>query len=164
LIGFSMGALIARVYLAQLGGRELVGRFVSISGPHAGTWTAYGLPLPGVMQMRPDSPLLRNLARDPRALEPVSVHCLYTPFDAMIVPADSSVLPGARSVDRVPVLVHRWMLSDPRVLKIVLGLLSQPLTAPAQASASGFAHAPESALRPDARAHPRAPTGAEPGS
>jgi hypothetical protein len=48
---------------------------------------------------------------------------VYTPLDTMIVPSDSSVLKGARSVHRIPVLVHRLMLSDRRVLDLVARLL-----------------------------------------
>ncbi|MFT3924715.1 MAG: lipase [Myxococcales bacterium] len=123
LLGFSMGALVSRWYLQRLGGTAWVRKFVSISGPHHGTWTAYGLPFRGVRQMRPESPLLRQLAGHREELGNVAVHCLYTPFDAMIVPAESSVLPGARSVHRIPVVLHRWMVTDPRVLDLVASLL-----------------------------------------
>src|SRR6187397_651848 len=40
LVGFSMGALVARYWLQRLGGKERTRRFVSISGPHGGTLTA----------------------------------------------------------------------------------------------------------------------------
>src|SRR4051794_3350044 len=53
LVGFSMGALASRYYLQRCGGRDHVRRFVSISGPHAGTWMAFALPFEGVRQMRP---------------------------------------------------------------------------------------------------------------
>jgi triacylglycerol lipase len=119
LVGFSMGALIARYYLQRLGGKSRIRRFISISGPHAGTWTAYGLPFAGVRQMRPGSALVRALASDPDPFGAVEVHCLYTPWDLMILPPRSSILPGARSVERVPVRLHRWMLTDPRVVERV---------------------------------------------
>jgi triacylglycerol esterase/lipase EstA (alpha/beta hydrolase family) len=125
LVGFSMGALVSRLYLALLGGRDVVRRFVSISGPHQGTWTAYALPFPGIRQMRPDSPLLRRLGPDVGALGDVAVHCIYTPFDATIIPPRSGVIEGARSVHRVPVAIHRWMLSDPRVLALVVAILRE---------------------------------------
>ena len=123
LVGFSMGALIARYYLQRLGGKQRVRRFVSISGPHAGTLTAYGLPFAGVRQMRPNSALLRELQLDPDPFGSVQVHCLFTPWDLMIVPPRSSVLPGAHSVHSLPVRLHRWMLTDPRVLDQVASLL-----------------------------------------
>jgi triacylglycerol esterase/lipase EstA (alpha/beta hydrolase family) len=123
LVGFSMGALVSRTYLQLFAGAEHVRSFVSISGPHRGTWTAYGLPLVGVKQMRPGSPLLQRLGADVSHLREVAVHCLYTPYDAMIVPSLSGVLGGARSVHRVPVLLHRLMLFDARVHRLVCDLL-----------------------------------------
>jgi triacylglycerol lipase len=124
LIGFSMGALAARYYVQRRGGRDRVRRFVSISGPHHGTMTAYSLPFAGVRQMRPGSPLIMDLGSDADPWGDVEVHCIYTPYDLMIVPATSSVLAGAKSVHRVPVAVHRWMVSDARVHALVAGLLS----------------------------------------
>jgi triacylglycerol lipase len=124
LVGFSMGALVSRWYVQRGGGRARIRRFISISGPQHGTLNAYALPLAGVRQMRPDSELLRDLASDADPWGPVEVHTLWTPYDLMIVPARSSQLAGARSDQRVPVGLHRWMLSDPRVLDRVAELLS----------------------------------------
>jgi triacylglycerol lipase len=123
IVGFSMGALVSRTYLQLLGGASHVRSFVSISGPHRGTLTAYALPLRGVRQMRPGSALLTLLGSDVTQLHNVAVHCLVTPYDAMIVPSDSGVLSGARSVHRVPVLLHRLMLFDVRVHTLVAELL-----------------------------------------
>lgn len=122
-VGFSMGALVTRVFLQLLAGDSHVHSFVSISGPHRGTWTAYALPLAGVRQMRPGSALLTKLGSDVSHLRSVAVHCLYTPFDAMIVPSESSVLDGARSVHRLPVALHRLMLFDARVHALTAQLL-----------------------------------------
>jgi triacylglycerol esterase/lipase EstA (alpha/beta hydrolase family) len=124
IVGFSMGALVARTYLQLLGGHAHVRSFVSISGPHRGTLTAYALPLLGVRQMRPGSALLRALGDDVSHLSQVAVHCLYTPFDSMILPSESSVLRGARSVHRLPVALHRLMIHDRRVHALVAQLLS----------------------------------------
>ncbi len=123
LVGFSMGALASRFYLQRCGGIAHVRRFISISGPHAGTWTAYALPFEGVRQMRPGSPLLRDLDADPAPFGEVEVHCIYTWLDLMIVPSTSSILRGAHSVHRVQVPLHRWMIHDPGVLDRVAGIL-----------------------------------------
>jgi triacylglycerol lipase len=130
-IGFSMGALASRYYLQRCGGRDHVRRFVSVSGPHAGTWTAFALPFPGVREMRPGSALLRELAADSDPFGDVEVHCIYTPFDLTIRPPESSVLPGARSVHRLSVPLHRWMVWYPSVLDTVAQTLAQPWPAAA---------------------------------
>lgn len=119
LVGFSMGALVSRFYVQKLGGKERVRRFVSISGPHAGTITAYALWNEGARQMRPGSAFLKALEADPDPWGEVEVTAIYTPLDLMILPSQSSVLRGAREVITVPVVLHALMLRDKRVLAAV---------------------------------------------
>jgi len=123
IVGFSMGALIARWYVQRGGGKELVRRFVSISGPQHGTLAAHLLPHPGVRDMRPRSDLLRDLESDADPFATVEVHCLYTPFDLVILPPRSGVLAVARSVRAFPVAMHRFMIRDPAVLGYVTEVL-----------------------------------------
>jgi triacylglycerol lipase len=123
LVGFSMGALTSRYYIQRLGGRDLVRRFVSISGPQRGTLTAYALPFIGAKQMRPKSPLLQDLASDADPWGPVEVHTVITPYDAMILPSSSGELVGSMSHTVFPVKLHRWMIEDPRVLDHVAKVL-----------------------------------------
>lgn len=125
-VGFSMGALVTRCFVQRHGGRDRVRRFVSVSGPHHGTRAAWGLPLDGAREMRPGSAFLRDLAADPDPWGPVEVHCLYTPWDLMVTPPRTAVLPGARSVTALPVKLHRWMITDPRALDAVAALLRAP--------------------------------------
>jgi triacylglycerol lipase len=122
-VGFSMGALVARAFIQRVGGRERVRRFVSVSGPHAGTWTAWALPMAGARDMRPGSALLKDLASDADPWGPVEVHAIYTELDLMIVPPRSSVLRGANSLERTWVPMHRLMLWDASVLASIQGRL-----------------------------------------
>ncbi|MDQ3034441.1 MAG: lipase [Myxococcota bacterium] len=124
-VGFSMGALVTRTFVQKLGGRDRVRRFVSISGPHQGTAMAWALPFPGAREMRPGSPLLRELGGDADPWGEVEVHVMYTPYDLMIVPATSSRLPGARSETRLPIALHRWMIEDPRAIARVVEILAR---------------------------------------
>ncbi len=126
LVGFSMGALVCRAYVQRLGGRERVRRFVSIAGPHAGTiWARSAGPRArGVRDMRPGSPLLRDLAGDADPWGEVEVHTLWTPFDLMIVPPRSSRLPRAKSETTLPIALHRWLVTDPRAIAHVVHVLS----------------------------------------
>lgn len=117
-VAFSMGALVSRYYLQRLEGRSHVRRFVSISGPHAGTLTGWLRANPGARDMRPGSELLRGLAADEAAFGDVQVFSLWTPLDLMIVPARSSRLAGARE-RTIPVVLHPLMLRDGRVLRSV---------------------------------------------
>lgn len=124
LVGFSMGALVSRYWVQRLGGKERVRRFISISGPHHGTLTAYALPLAGARQMRPHSELLLDLAADKDPWGLVEVHTVWTPFDLMILPPRSSRLPDTYSDHRLPVPMHRYMITDRRALARVAEILT----------------------------------------
>lgn len=126
LVGFSMGAIVARYFVQRLGGRERVRRFVAISGPQRGTVHARLGRGAGIRDMRPGSRLLRDLDADPDPFGEVDVLVYYTPFDLMILPATSSRLSHARVERRFPVLMHRFMQTDPRVLASLARDLSEP--------------------------------------
>jgi triacylglycerol lipase len=123
-VGFSMGALVTRYWVQKLGGKERARRFVSISGPHAGTMTAFAMAKAGVRQMRPKSALLSELDADPDPWGRCEVHTLWTPYDLMIVPARSSRLSRAAYDHCLPVPLHRWMITHPRAIKTVISILT----------------------------------------
>ncbi|MCA9608561.1 MAG: lipase [Myxococcales bacterium] len=123
-VGFSMGALVSRFWVQRLGGKGVTRRFVSISGPHAGTATAWALPMAGVRQMRPGSSLLAELASDEDPWGEVEVHSVWTPFDLMILPPRSSRLAKSHREHRLSVPMHRWMITDRRALETVSAILT----------------------------------------
>ena len=128
LVGFSMGGVVGRYYLQRLGGVERVDRFVTLGAPHRGTWWAFGSRRPGVLQMRPGSPFLVDLERDLHLLERVNFTSLWTPFDLMIVPARSSVLPVGQE-ERLLLPYHKALVTSRRALARVAQLLAQPVQA-----------------------------------
>jgi triacylglycerol lipase len=125
LVGFSMGALVSRYWLQRMGGRERVRRFISISGPHRGTLTAWLSGKPGAVQMRPNSALIEGLFTDPDPWGRTEVHAFWTPFDLIILPAGSSALPGARE-RRFNVPLHPMMLHSREVISAVAEVLGTP--------------------------------------
>ncbi|WP_445630630.1 esterase/lipase family protein [Nostoc sp. DSM 114167] len=129
LIGFSMGGIVSRYYVQRLGGINRVQRFITISSPHYGTVVAYGSRRPGCLQMRPDSIFLKDLNSDAVMLEQLDFTSIWTPYDLMIVPANSSQMPVGSQVI-VPVTLHPWMLTDPRSLRVVTTALAKPIQLP----------------------------------
>ena len=127
LVGYSMGGLVSRYYVQRLGGLDRVRRFITLSSPHHGTWTAYTFDQPGCRQMRPNSPFLEDLNRDAIAqLSRLNFTSLWTPYDLMILPAQSSLMPVGQAIE-LPVFLHRWMVSDSRSLQVIAQLLTEPL-------------------------------------
>jgi triacylglycerol lipase len=80
------------------------------------------------MQMRPDSEFIRDLNRDCAMLGRLNFTVMWTPFDLMIVPANSSQMPVGKEVT-LPVRLHSWMLADEQCLKAVVAALSEPVLA-----------------------------------
>jgi triacylglycerol lipase len=124
LLGFSMGGIITRYYLQRLGGIDKVDKYINISAPNRGTILSYSLPFKGILQMRPQSQLLQDLNRDVHSqLTHIKTLIMWTPFDLMIIPANSSQL-GIGQEIALPILAHKWMLSDRRVLRAIADFLS----------------------------------------
>jgi triacylglycerol lipase len=96
LVGFSMGALVARYYLQALPRRHRVKAFFSVAGPYRGTPTALLYPGLGTRQMRPGSAFLRELALGRDRLEGIAVHTYWTPLDLMVRPAAGARIEGGR--------------------------------------------------------------------
>lgn len=125
-IGFSMGGIVSRYYIQRLGGINRVQRFISIAAPNNGTLVAYLSWHIGCVQMRPESAFLRDLNRDAAMLERLNFTVIWTPYDLMIVPAQSSQMSAGKEVI-VPAPFHAWMVSDDRCLKAVVEALSEPV-------------------------------------
>ncbi len=118
LIGFSMGGIVSRYYIQRLGGIEKVKNFITIASPHQGTWVAQLFHTPGCVQMRPNSAFLQDLAKDVEILGRINFTSIWTPYDLIIVPANSSQLPVGKNIP-LHVLRHDWMVTDARCLQVV---------------------------------------------
>lgn len=123
LIGFSMGTLVSRVYLQKLGGLARVHTFFSIAGPHAGTRTAYLYPGQATREMRPQSPLLEELNAGVGMLSALPVYSYWTPYDFMILPATSSLLPVGENIE-VSCWLHPLMVWNRAVRGHILKTLA----------------------------------------
>lgn len=120
LIGHSMGGLIARQYVQELGGTPLVDTVVTMGTPHRGTYSAYWGIGRAAQQCRPGSAYLRHLDRTARASSTRWL-AYYSDLDFMITPAVSAKLTHP-ALDATNVLVHdtghlsllmsRWLLDD----------------------------------------------------
>lgn len=126
IVGYSMGGIVSRYYVQRLGGINRVQRFITISSPHKGTLTAYSLPLPGYLDMRPDSGLLRDLNQDVTMLKRINFTSMWTPFDIMIVPSNSSQMPVGKEV-KLNVLLHRQMVTETQSINALVEELKAPI-------------------------------------
>jgi len=122
-VGFSMGSLIARDYLQNLGGARRSSHFFTLSGPHQGTLMAHFWPGQAARDMRFRSQFIQGLNRDLSSLEHMKVHSYRTPFDLLIMPSKSSHLPWATN-HTIPALFHHRMLAQEKIFTHIASVLS----------------------------------------
>ena len=128
LLGFSMGGLIGRIWIQQMGGYRNTRRFISVGSPHHGSLVAQPWPrrfLTGVAEMKLGSQLLQQLNTDLTPLTEVECCSFYSPADLMVVPGWRAVLPLGRRV-RLPVWTHRQLIRSPVALKPLTSELLRP--------------------------------------
>jgi triacylglycerol lipase len=119
LVCHSLGGLVARVYLEQLGGSRRVDRCITLGTPHKGTYNAYWLASRVGRELRPDSPLLERLTA---SLAGSAVH-----YTSIVAGADNMVIPrifaAGDDLVHVPDVGHLGMLFSPAVFRAVLDRL-----------------------------------------
>jgi triacylglycerol lipase len=155
-VGYSMGALVARYWLQRLGGRDRTRKFISIAGPQQGVVGAFLDDRPGVLEMRPGSAFLRDLERDTDPWGAVEAYDFLSPFDLVIVPASHARLPRARATRVLAVQSHHDMILDPKVLAAVTETLRDECAAPEASGAPPGPSAPRADLAPPGPAAPHA--------
>jgi triacylglycerol lipase len=124
LVGFSMGALVARHFLQSPGRPRNARAFFSIAGPHRGTLSALFYPGAGTRQMRPGSAFLNDLDARSEALRGLPLFTYRTPLDLMVRPAQTTRLLSATEVV-VLCPFHSLLPSNGRVMSHIAGVLAQ---------------------------------------
>ena len=103
-VGHSLGGVVARWYVEQLGGHKVIDTCVTIGTPHTGTYAAYlGLGA-SAKDLRPGSGVMQALEQSLRRSRVKYVN-LYSDLDFLIVPPSSAVLPERRNV-------HNHLIED----------------------------------------------------
>lgn len=121
ILGFSMGGIISRVWLQELGGASRTHRFISVGSPQRGTFTAQWIPrwlFAGLADMKRGSRLLRHLDADISSLEPLECFSFFCRWDLMVIPGWQAVLPLGERLS-VPVLTHQQLILHPRALGLL---------------------------------------------
>ena len=126
IVAFSMGGLVSRHYLQNLGGASRCETLITVSSPHQGTNAAWCYPTEGVRQMRPGSQFLAELRETEGMLGKMPVASYRTPMDLVILPASNSIWERADNLE-YPVIMHPLMLSSRPVLEDIERRLLDPL-------------------------------------
>jgi len=108
IVGFSMGGLVARYYLQELGGAARCDALYAVATPHHGTSMALFEGGKGSNQMMPGSDFLKELDRTEDRLATMRVVSYHSPYDLVIFPTSSGTLGHGENIS-VPVLAHPLM-------------------------------------------------------
>ena len=87
-VGHSLGGLLARYHVQKQGGDRRVESLVTLGTPHQGSLWAHVLPTPLIRQLRPGSPLLRELD-EPASGCRTPLTAIYSDLDQVVVPTSS---------------------------------------------------------------------------
>ena len=132
LVCHSLGGLVARVYLQQLGGARRVDHCITLATPHQGTYNSYWVASRVGRELRPDSAFLARLAASRQRASSVRFLSVVAGSDNLVVPR---VFAAHEDVVRIPAMGHVGLLFSPRVLQLVADRLSEtPIDAPAATS------------------------------
>jgi pimeloyl-ACP methyl ester carboxylesterase len=121
IVGHSMGGLVARVLLRNLG-PGVISRIVTLASPHHGTRLVAGLRWPATQQLAQDSAWLRALNVSQEGRFSVPLVSIYSLEDNLVTPAASARLEGAE-LHELRGLGHMGMLRSARALDCVVAAL-----------------------------------------
>jgi len=126
LVAHSMGGLVARFYLQQLGGARRVDRLITLGTPHLGTYAATFMPSALVRQLLPEGPFIRHL----NALPPpkgLQVTSIVAGRDLLVQPVEAARCPFG-DVLYLDDAGHVELLFRPRIFAEVGAILQAPLS------------------------------------
>lgn len=123
IVGHSLGGLLARWYLQELGGAVDQGgpvdRLITIASPHAGTDTARFAPGSLGNALRPGSIILQRLRERRGQADGVAHVAVVAGRDRMISPPESAGAIERADVHHFDDLGHNEALFDPRVVDLI---------------------------------------------
>lgn len=97
LVAHSLGGLVARFYIQELGGARRVDRLITLGTPHRGTHAANFIPSTLVRQLLPDSMFIRHLNGLP-APEGLRMTSIVAGRDLLIQPVEAARCPFGEAV------------------------------------------------------------------
>jgi triacylglycerol lipase len=128
LVGHSLGGLVARWYLQELGGARHVRRLVTLATPHAGTTAARIAPVPLARVLRPGSEVLSRLGDSRARARDVAHTAIVAGADRMITPPTSASAIDDAEVHWFDELGHNELLYDRGVYARVVAALARPVS------------------------------------
>lgn len=134
LVCHSLGGLVARAYLQELGGARRVDHCITLGTPHRGTYSSYWVASRVGRELRPDSPFLARLEASRHGAHRVRFLSIVAGSDNLVVPR---VFAAHEDEMRIADVGHVGLLFSPRVFRIVADRLLAGSAAPDPLGALG---------------------------
>ncbi|MBP7893286.1 MAG: alpha/beta fold hydrolase [Firmicutes bacterium] len=125
-VAHSMGGLVTRYYLKNLRTTDQVKTVITVAAPHHGTFGGIILPPRSTptSEMLPDSPFLEELNSVSETPPGVDFHAIWTPTDGVVIPAENSIMCGARNYKVSGLgVTHLGLLMSDSAYAIILDVL-----------------------------------------
>ena len=121
IVAHSLGGLVARLAICELGLDRSVSRFITLGTPHKGSFPARLAASQRIMDLRPESELIKRLER---VGLPEGVRCfsLWSKSDLLVLPPESAILEGSEAIEAKN-FTHYSYLLDPSCWASVAALL-----------------------------------------
>ena len=122
ILGFSMGGVIARIWLQEFGGSCRTKRFFSVGSPQNGTLPALPVPrflLPSIADMKIGSQLIKDLNRSSYKLNCLKCFSYFCKWDVMVCPGWKAVLPIGLNRS-IPVFTHQQLILDNKSISTIV--------------------------------------------
>lgn len=129
IVAFSIGGLITRDYVQNLGGQGRVRAVFMISTPNRGTLWAGLSPSSGARQLAPGSRFLDALNADLSVWKTIPVYAYWTPLDLVILPSTNTRCSFGHT-RRILCLLHPWMVRNPEVMADITARIGGLAAAP----------------------------------
>ncbi|MBI3555834.1 MAG: hypothetical protein HY074_06200 [Deltaproteobacteria bacterium] len=122
LVCHSLGGLVARVYLQELGGARRVDQCVTLGTPHRGTYNAYWVASRVGRELRPDSALLQRLEASRGKAAAVQFTSIVAGSDNIVIPR---VFAANEDTIHLSDVGHMGMLFSPAAFSAVFQRLQR---------------------------------------
>ena len=125
IVAHSMGGIIARYFIEQLGGAASVGRLITLGTPHKGTGMAIFARGEAASQLLPGSEVVTALARSLDAGREVKYTAIAGDMDTLVFPLDAALLGPPHDDVVLEGLGHNTLLTHGAAFNAVRSALLQ---------------------------------------
>lgn len=128
IVGHSLGGIVARYFVQELGGDGTVRHLITLGTPHRGVHLSRYSPLPHLKDLSPESPVLRRLNRLPPPSRTQGM-AICGSHDLFTQPGGAGFWEGVRNIE-LPGVGHAGLLFSRRAARLVAARLGDPLPEP----------------------------------